>query len=200
MSEDETAELVERREAYRGYFRIGIYRYRHSLFRGGTSQILTREVFERRPAVAVLPYDPARDRVALIRQMRPGALAAGRHPWLWEVVAGMVEAGETPQDVARREALEEAALTIGELLHMQSFMPSPGGSSEICDNFLGRADLEGSGGVHGLASEGEDIQVCILDWPVARGMLDRGEIGSSIGVLALQWLALNRERVRQLWR
>jgi ADP-ribose pyrophosphatase len=200
MQCDETLELIEHRVAYQGYFRIGVYRFRHSLFAGGLSPTVTREVFERGPAVGVLPYDPVRDRVALIRQVRAGALVSGQHPWLWEVIAGIVETGEAPEEVARREAMEEAGIEIGELEPMHTLLLSPGGSSEVCSNFLGRASLAGQGGIHGLAAEGEDILVRVLDWREARAMLDRGEIGSSVGTLAVQWLALHRDRIREQWR
>src|SRR5512143_2878914 len=101
-------EIVERRIGYRGYFRLDVYRLRHRLHEGGWSDVISREVLERGHAAAALLYDPARDAVVMIEQFRVGALAAGRAPWLCELVAGIIETGETPIDVARREALEEA--------------------------------------------------------------------------------------------
>src|SRR6185436_12490649 len=109
--------------------------FRHSLFAGGMSPVLTREVFERRPAVCVLPYDPVRDQVLLIRQVRVGAIAAGEHPWVWETVAGIIDGNEVPEQVARREAREEANLAIDQLIHMHTFLVSPGGASEVCSCF-----------------------------------------------------------------
>src|SRR3981189_314650 len=84
---NETVELVEHEVAFQGYFRVGRYFFRHGLYQGGQSATLRREVFERGHAAAVLPYDPLRDEVVLIRQFRAGAYVAGRHPWTWEVVA-----------------------------------------------------------------------------------------------------------------
>ena len=200
MSQSEKFEVTDRRVAYQGYFRVSICQFRHTLFAGGWSPPVKREVFERGPVVAVLHYDPRRDEVSLIRQVRAGALAADRHPWIWEVVAGEIEAGEAAEGVARREAVEEAGIAIDSLMHMHTYLVSPGGCSEVCSSYLGRADLAGVGGVHGLAAEGEDIMVRTLPLAEARAMLERGEIGSSLAIVALQWLALHRERVRTEWR
>lgn len=203
MPGPETSErivAVDRRVAFQGHFRIAEYRFRHSLFGGGASGEIKREVFERGHAAAVLPYDPARDHVVLIRQFRAGAHAAGRHAWVWETVAGIIEDGETGADVARREAREEADLEIGELVAMCDFLVSPGGTSETCAMFCGRVDASAAGGVHGLASEGEDILVRAFDLAEARAMLERGEIASATGVIGLQWLLLHRDELRARWR
>ena len=196
----EKAELIERTVAFQGYFRLARYLFRHSLYRGGVSGEFSREVFERGQAAAVLPYDPVRDEVVLIRQFRAGTFAAGRHPWCWEIVAGMIEEGETPADVARREAVEEAAVEILDLVPLYSLVLSPGACSETCSIFLGRIDSTGIGGVHGLDSENEDILVRAMPFADARALLDRDEIDNSAAVIALQWLALHRDELRGRWR
>jgi len=196
---DEKVIAVTHRVAWQGYFRIGEYRFRHTLFQGGVSPEIKREVFERGHAAAVLPYDPALDRVVLIRQFRPGAYAAGRHPWLWETVAGIIEEGETAADVVRREAQEEAALEISELIPIHSYIGSPGGSSETTTTFCGRVDSRDAGGVHGLPGEGEDILVRTFTLEEAKALMAKGELGSATGILTLQWLLLNRDAVRAKW-
>ncbi len=197
---NETVELVDHVVAFQGYFRVGRYFFRHGLYQGGQSAVLRREVFERGHAAAVLPYDPVRDEIVLIRQFRAGAYVAGRHPWTWEIVAGILEHDEAPETLARREAIEEAALEIRDMLPMHDVVVSPGACSETCAVFLGRTDTTNAGGVHGLESEGENILVKVLPFAEARGMLDRDEIGNAIGVIALQWLALHRDEVRARWR
>jgi ADP-ribose pyrophosphatase len=196
----EKAELLERTVAFQGYFRLARYRFRHSLYRGGLSGAFDREVFERGQAAAVLPYDPVRDEVVLIRQFRAGTFAAGRHPWCWEIVAGMIEEGETPEDVARREAVEEAAVEILDLVPLYSLVLSPGACSETCNIFLGRIDSTGIGGVHGLDTENEDILVKTMPFGDALALLARDEIDNSAAVIALQWLALHRDELRNRWR
>lgn len=196
----EKAELIGRTVAFQGYFRVAQYLFRHTLYQGGLSGEVKREVFERGQAAAVLPYDPIRDEVVLIRQFRAGSYAAGRHPWSWEIVAGIIEDGESPEDVARREAVEEAAVTIADLLPMGSVVLSPGACSETCTSFLGRADTKGVGGIFGLESENENILVKAVPFAEARAMLDRNECDNAVAVMALQWLALHRDEVRNRWR
>ena len=199
MSKPNAVEIVEKKAVYQGYFRIDRYTLRHGLFAGGMSGTVTREVFERGHAVGLLPYDPVRDAVVLIEQFRIGAYAAGMEPWLTEIVAGIIENGETPEDVARRETLEEAGLTISDLLPMCRYVVSPGGTSESVRVFLGRVDSSHAGGIHGLNSEDEDIRVTAMPWTDAKRLLDDGKITNALGLIALQWLALNREEVRRQW-
>jgi ADP-ribose pyrophosphatase len=197
---NETVELVDHVVAFQGYFRVGRYFFRHGLYQGGQSPVLHREVFERGHAAAVLPYDPVRDEIVLIRQFRAGAYVAGRHAWTWEIVAGIIEHDESPEALIRREAVEEAALEIGDVIPLHDVVVSPGACSETCAIFLGRVDTTKAGGVHGLDSEGENILAKVVPFTEARAMLDRDEIGNAIGVIALQWLALHRDEVRARWR
>jgi ADP-ribose pyrophosphatase len=192
-------DIIEQATVYNGYFRINRYILRHGLFAGGMSAPIKREVFERGHAVGVLPYDPVRDQVVLIEQFRIGAYVAGFAPWMTEIVAGIIEDGETPGDVAKRETLEEAGLTVTELLPMCRYVGSPGGASESVHVFLGRVDAATAGGIHGLNSEDEDIRVEALPWIEARALLDHGKITNALGIVALQWLALHRDDVRRRW-
>ncbi len=197
---NEKVELVRHEVAFQGYFKVGRYFFRHGLHRGGTSEVISREVFERGQAAGVLPYDPVRDEVVLISQFRAGAYVAGRHPWTWEIVAGIIEPGESPEDLVRREAVEEAGLTIREIIPMHRAMLSPGACSESCAMFLGRVDTGTAGGVFGLASEGEDILVKVVPVSELRGMLDRDEIDNAVTLISLQWLLLRHEEIRRRWR
>lgn len=192
-------EILDKSVAYQGFFKLLTYRLRHALFDGGMSRELRREVFERGHAVGVLPYDPERDEVVLIEQFRVGALDAPQGPWLMEIIAGMIGPGETPHEVALREAQEEAGCTIRELLPVAHYLSSPGGSSEQVTVFLGKASTEGLGGIHGLADEGEDIRVHVLPLDHALALLDTGMICAALPIIALQFLALHRERVRISW-
>jgi len=192
-------ELLGKSEKYSGFFRINLYRLRHRLFAGGWSGVIERELFERGHAVGVLPYDPVADCVVLIEQFRIGALVAGMSPWLIEVVAGIIEEGEAPEEVARRETREEAGLEIQALLPMCRYLVSPGGSSESVRLYFGRVDSSGAGGIHGLAEEHEDIRVDRVAYEEAMRLLEEGRVTNSVSLIALQWLALNRDRVRAAW-
>lgn len=196
----EKVELVRHEVAFQGYFKVGRYFFRHTLFEGGMSEIISREVFERGQAAAVMPYDPMRDEVILIRQFRAGAYAAERHPWQWEIVAGIIEEGETPEEMILREAVEEAGITLSDVTRIRTVMLSPGAMSESCTIFVGRADTAKAGGVFGLPAEGENILVQVTPFAEAMAMLERDEIENSVTVIALQWLALHREELRNRWR
>ncbi len=192
-------EIIEQKTVFQGYFRIDRYRLRHKLFAGGWSGEVMREIFERGHAAAVLPYDPVRDTVALVEQFRIGALSAGRDPWMIEVVAGIIDAGEEAEDVARREAVEEADVTLTALAPMLTFLASPGGTSETCALYCGRADLSRAGGIHGLPEENEDIRVLVIPADAAIRLLADGKVENATAVIALQWLALHRDRLRREW-
>jgi ADP-ribose pyrophosphatase len=192
-------ELLEKTEAYQGYFRIVRYRLRHRLFAGGWSGEVRREVFERGHAVGVLPYDPAADAVVLIEQFRIGAFVAHMDPWLTEVVAGIIEEDESPEVVARRETREEAGIEIQDMMPMCRYIVSPGGSSETVRLYCARVDSRGAGGIHGLAEEHEDIRVLVLPFAEAMTRVEDGGIANAVSLIALQWLALHRDQVRAAW-
>jgi ADP-ribose pyrophosphatase len=196
---DPRVEVIERRIAFDGHFKIVLYRLRHELFEGGMGKELVREVFERGQAVAVLPYEPARDQVVLVEQFRIGALEVPGDPWLLEPVAGIIDEGETPIEVARREALEEAGLELQDLIPACTYFVSPGGTTETCQVLIGRVEAPSAGGVHGLADQGEDIRVHLVPLDEALEGIDSGRIRVASTIVALQWLALHRAEVRARW-
>jgi ADP-ribose pyrophosphatase len=191
-------ELFEKTRAYDGFFKLDLYSFSYRRYDGTWSRRHTREVFDRTPTAAVLLYDPGRDEVVLVEQMRAPALDDPAGPWLVEVVAGIIEPGETAAEVVRREANEEAGLEVGELVALFDTLLSPGGSTERISLFVGRVDSARAGGVHGNADEEEDIRVVV--WPLDEAC---AMIGTSIvtapAIVCLQWLALNREQVRRKW-
>jgi ADP-ribose pyrophosphatase len=198
MTRDDV-ETIEIETVWKGYFRMDRLLLRHRLFTGGWGQPVTREVYERGHAAALLPYDPVRDEVVLIEQFRVGALTAGAEPWLVEIVAGIIEDGETAEDVVRRETVEEAGCTVTDIIPMMDVFTTPGGSSERIAIFLGRVDARGVGGIHGLTDEGEDIRVFTESLDAALARMANGGITNVTAIAALQWLALNREKPRREW-
>jgi ADP-ribose pyrophosphatase len=192
-------QILNRETAFQGHFRVDRYRLRFRLHDGGMSREITRELFERGHAVAVLPYDPVRDMVVLLEQFRIGALEAPGRPWCLEPVAGVIDEGETLEEVARREAREEAGLELGALIRMHDYLSSPGGTSERVTLYLGRVDATNAGGLHGLADEAEDIRSLVFGFDEAWAEMTRRPIAVASLLIAMQWLALNRARVRQEW-
>jgi ADP-ribose pyrophosphatase len=189
-------QLLEREVAYDGFFRLARYRLRHRRFDGSWSPLLTREIFERGHAAAVLPYDAERDRVALVEQFRPAAIEADGGPWLLECVAGIIEADESAEDVVRREAIEEAGCNLGRLERICKYLASPGGTTETTTLFCGAAELIEGGTIHGVADENEDIRVHVVTADDAIAMADDGRVANAMSQIALHWLARNRERLR----
>ena len=192
-------DILKRVTAFQGYFQVDRYRLRHETFDGGMSAEITREIFERGHAAATLPYDPVRDEVVLLEQFRVGADAAGREPWMIEIVAGIIEDGETPESLVQREMLEEAGLTTLELEPMATILTSPGGASETVHFFCARIDYSDAGGLFGLDHEGEDIRAFVVPGNDVADLLTSGQVENGHAVLALQWFLLNRDRLRQQW-
>lgn len=189
-------EILEKTPIYRGFFNLTRFTLRHTLFQGGWSEPLERELFHRGECVAVLPYDPISDEVLLIEQFRIGAEGIKPTPWMLEIIAGAVEPGETHEAVARREALEEAGCDLADLIRVGEFFTTPGGCSERVSVFVGIPSRPLEAGTFGLVEEGEDIRGLVLSFFEAMALLADGQIDSAIPALALQWLALNRSRLR----
>lgn len=191
---------VNKREvAYKGFFRLEKYQLQHTLYKGGWSNKITRELFMRGNCVAVILYDPVRDEIVLIEQFRAGAVLRPEQAWLVEIVAGAIEPGETAEEVAYREAVEEAGCEIEEIMLIKEFYTTPGGSSERISLFCAKVDTSDVGGVHGLDDEDEDILVSVATLDEAYQMVESGRIESGIPIIAIQWLYINREKIRSQW-
>jgi ADP-ribose pyrophosphatase len=192
-------EILTREPVHRGFARIERLTLKHRLHQGGWSEVLERELYDRSHVIAVLPYDPHTDRVLLLRRFRIGAWATGFPAWQIEIVADMIDADEAPEQVARREAREEADLEIGALEPIAHYISSPGTSSETVRRFCGRVDTSIAGGVHGLKLENEDIEVITCALSDIPATLANPAAGNGLTVITLQWLMLNRERLRFAW-
>ncbi|WP_261816622.1 ADP-ribose diphosphatase [Vibrio gallicus] len=193
-------ELIGQQSLYSGFFTLNKYKFKHKLFNGGWSNIVERELLERGHAVAMLPYDPVKDSVVLVEQIRVGALNQAL-PWQLEIVAGMLDKpNESPAEVAKREAMEESGLEVQDLQHITGYYPSAGGCSERIELFIGCVDAPNEGGVFGVASENEDIKVHIFSREQAYELVKNGTIENASSIMALQWLMLNYEQVRASWQ
>ena len=197
--ENRIVDLLDKRTVFDGYFQIHRYRLKYSLHEGGMSHAVEREVFERGQVAAVLPVDPVRDQLLLIEQFRIGPYAVGWNPWLLEGVAGIIEEGESAEEVAKREAREEAGCEISDLVPILRYLSSPGACTETVALFCGRVNAIGAGGVHGLDEEHEDIKVMVYGVEEVLKLLDQGKIVNAKTIIALQWLALNYPQLKQRW-
>lgn len=193
MYDKKDVEVVKCEPLYQGFFRCNKYTLRHKLFSGEWSGLIEREFFERGKAAGLLAYDVAQDKVVLVEQFRFGAIQSEGSPWLFELIAGIIEEGEEAQEVVKREAFEEAGLVIGKCQFMMSYLVSPGGTTETLDLFVANVDSTNVEGVFGLAEESEDIRVHVLPRTEAYDWVKTGKINNAATIIGLQWLELNRE-------
>lgn len=192
-------DIKKQETVFSGFFKMERYLLRHRLFKGGWSGDVQRELFVRGDAVGVLLYDPVRDAVALTQQFRIGCFENTTGPWVWEIVAGMMETGEVPENVAVREVAEETGLRINatQLHNICRYYNSPGGSSARMQLFCSLCQLDAVEGVFGLPEENEDIRVQTFSADDAFKAVLSGDINNAAAVIALQWLQMNRQRLQK---
>jgi ADP-ribose pyrophosphatase len=189
---DRVIEVISKTPAYTNFFAVKDYQISHRKFNGEMSPVLERAVFVGTDASLVLPYDPVLDTVLLIEQFRMGPFGRGdQNPWLYEPIAGMVDQGETPEQTAHREAMEEAGLSLTKLIPMYNGYPSPGGSSTYYYQFLGLCDLSAfrqNTQSHGHADEGEDIRPVSVSFDWAFDFVMSGKCRVVPLTAAILWL------------
>ncbi len=191
--------IHDKRRAYKGFFAIDRYDVSYERFDGTHSKILGREIFERdQDAVAILPYDPVADEVLFIEQFRPGALKDEVSPWLIEIIAGMIDAGETPEQAALRELNEEGHLSLTrDHLHYVTFQyPSPGGCSEKVTIYIADVDLSHIDSHGGLEVESEDLRIFKSSTATAFRMVEKSRVCNAVAIIALMYLQLHHDKVR----
>jgi ADP-ribose pyrophosphatase len=193
-------ELLKIETILDGFFKMNRYRLRHSSFRGGWCDVMLRERIEQLAAVSVLLYDPALDRLVLVEQFRVGLMGTVDPPWSLETVSGFCDrAQESPEQVARREVVEETGCELRALTHIGEFFVSPGMSVERINLYCGWVDAGDAGGIYGLDHEGEEMRVVTLSRSEALGELFQ-RLNSTSVIMALQWLEANREQLPERWR
>ncbi len=194
----EDVQIAAFRQPYAHFFAIEEYDLRFRRFDGSMSPQINRAVFVSGDAVTVLPYDPVRDRVLLVEQFRAGPLGRGDpQPWMLEAIAGRVDPEETPEQAARREAVEEAGLTLGALEYIGGYYPSPGAKMEYLYAYVALCDLpDGSAGVFGLEGEAEDIRGHLLSFDELMGLVARGEVNNGPLLITVLWLQREQARLR----
>ncbi len=184
-------------QLYKGFFKMARFTLQHRLFEGGWTETVSRECFMQGEAVAVILYDPDNDSVLLGEQFRIGTLRENS-PWLLEPVAGRIEAGETPDAVARRESAEEMNATIKKLIPIFDFYSSPGASDEKVYYYCGIVDSQGMKRICGLKAENEDISVDVYAFEDVIQMLDNNKLKDGITIIGIQWLQIHRQRLQSM--
>ena len=192
---------LTKRILYKGFFSLFEYRFQYRKFDGSVSEMVSREILERGHAVVLLAYDDKRDEVVLIEQIRIAAIDTQTSPWILELIAGMMDHdNESTEEVARREAMEEAGIVIGQCKPIISYLASPGGLTEQLHILVGQVDSSTAKGVHGLAEENEDIKVHVVSREQAYKWVEEGVINNAASIIALQWLQLNHLTLKNEWK
>jgi len=181
--------VLEEEICYDGFFRMSKLTLQHKMFNGQWGPIISRELFQRGDAAAVLLYDPTLDTVVLTEQIRIGAIEKDS-PWQFEIVAGMIEENLTPEAVAIKEAEEESGAKIDHVIPVSRYLSSSGGCDEILHVFMAEVDSSLIEGVHGVADESEDIKITKVSSTDAFNAVRSGIISNAATIIALQWLEL----------
>ena len=197
----ENFQLISRNIEHLDFFALETQRFRHDSQHDAAPLEVARTVFRAGEAVTVLPYAPMRDRVLLIEQFRVGAAAQNDpDPWLLEPIAGIVDPGESVEEAGHRETREEAGILLKSLHFIARYYPSPGGVAQVLHSYIGLADLpDGLSLSGGLASEGEDIALHLVDYAQFATLLETGELANAPIILSAQYLAQNRAGYRALF-
>ncbi|HEY1473183.1 MAG TPA: NUDIX hydrolase [Pseudolabrys sp.] len=181
-------------KGYRDY-----WRYRLALrTAGGATMTQERDILLAGKVVIVLPIDLARDEIILLRQFRLPAHLANNKGDVIEFVAGRVESNETLIEAARRECREEIGVAPRDVIELCSYLTSAGLTDEEVTFFLAAVDASQIREGAYTTPDGEQLVVLRVTVDAALAALARGGMHSSLTIIALQWLALNRGRLAEL--
>ena len=195
----ENIEVIKKDTLYKKFFRVEEYFFKYPRYDGKMSAPVSREVMDRGNSAGILLYDPDKEKLVFVEQMRVGVFIAGEYPWVLECAAGMVDPGETPQQVVIREAKEEAGAEVLSVEPIVEYFASPGGITEKLFLFCGRVNADQVAEYAGLPSENEDIHIVVLSVEEAEKMLAEGKFNNALTIIAVQWFLMNKEKLRKKW-
>lgn len=181
--------IEKKRYVLDDFFKVEEAYLQFEQFDGEMSNTVRRVSLERGNSVAVLTFNRYINKLILISQFRYPTYKNG-HGWTVEAIAGIIDAGETPEDAARREVQEETGLIISSLEHITTFYPSPGGSSEQIYLYYSEVSGESTMNNHpgGMVNEGEDIISLEISLEDALGKIRSGEIIDAKTIIGIYWL------------
>lgn len=194
----EDIRILKKETIGRGWGTLERFHLQHRRFDGSWSEPIDRDLYTIGEVAAVLLYDPGQDSVLLTEQFRTCGLRYDEATWLVEIVAGLIDGNDNPEDTARREAKEEAGCEIGELVHISTNYSSPGGYGERMHIYAAATDLSEAGGFYGLAHEHEDIRADVVPFSDALAACDDGRIIDGKTIIALNWLSRHKSKLRRL--
>ena len=184
--------ILERKTVYSGFANVEQVTIQHRLFEDQQfSQPILRELVKRPEAAGVLLYDSKQQLFGLIEQFRIGAIDDADSAWQLEVVAGLVEDGDTPEQTVIREAVEEAGVYIKNPKLLYSFYPSAGACNELFHLYVADTQLSHTNQIFGVLGEAENIKLHVLKYDQLAELLSNPQyLKNGPVVIALQWLKL----------
>ena len=183
--------VTNKKNLYDGFFKMNEVSLKYKKYDGSWSNEIKRELFGGAQVSAVLPYDPIKKEIVLIQQFRPGTISRNTNNYLKEIVAGIIDPGESPEIAAKRECLEETGYKIKKLTSIQGYYPAPGSSESFYHLFLGEVDSKNGRKIMGLDTENEDILVESFNINQVKKMMQNGELINGLSLIAIQWFFLN---------
>ena len=182
--------IINKKNLYSGFFSLNKYEFIHKKHNGEWTSNVEREVFSGAHVSSLLPYDPIKKEIILIQQFRAGALSRYDENYLLEIVAGIVDEGENPEQTAIRECFEETGCEVKKIHPIQSYFPAPGSSESYYHLYLGEIQTFDGERIKGLEKENEDILVKSFKIDEVRQMLKEKKIMNGLTLVALQWFFL----------
>ena len=183
--------IINKINLHSGFYKMNKYEIMYQKHDGTWTDNLEREIFGGANVSALLPYDPIKDEIILLQQFRTGVISRYDDELLYEIVAGMIDENETPEESAKRECIEETGCIVKKIIPIQNYFPAPGSSESFYHVFLGEIDSIDGKKIMGLKSENEDILVKSFKINDVKKMLDEKKIKNSLTLVALQWFFLN---------
>ena len=183
--------IIDKKNLYDGFFKMNEVTLKYRKYDGNWSNNIKRELFGGAQVAAVLPYDPMSKEIILIQQFRPGTISKDIDHYLDEIVAGIIDEGESPEIAAKRECLEETGCEVKKLIPIQGYFPAPGSSESFYHLFLGEVKSFKGSKIQGLENENEDIFVKCFKINEVRKKMEDGKILNGLTLIALQWFFLN---------
>ena len=183
--------IIHTKILHKGFFRLNEITLKFRKYNGEWSKEIKRELFGGAQVSAILPYDPIKKEIILIEQFRPGTIFNNRGNYLYEIPAGIIDKGETPEIAANRECFEETGCKIKKLIPIQGYFPAPGSSQSFYNLYMGEVSTFKGSRIMGLEKENEDILVKSYKVSVIKRKIQNGEIVNGLTLIALQWFLLN---------
>jgi len=186
--------ITDKQRIFGEFFRVDRVKLTQDCYHSEPIEVV-RYHLERPEVVAVILENTDRDTIVMVQQFRYSSTNHSQtNGWTLEIVGGLIDPGESPQECAVRESLEETGYRVNKLEPWTAFHPTLGVSNEFIHLYYAQVtdqDKIESGG--GLAHENEDLQVLERPLKDLLAEVHSGELTDSKTIIALLWLALKKQ-------